>query len=158
MSHLFSSGDQNSGASASASVFPVNIQGGSSLRLTGWISLQGLQGTFRSLPQHHSSKISILWCSAFFTVQLSQPYLTTGKTIALKIWTFVGRVMSLLFNILSRLVIAFLPRSYHLLLSRLQSLSTVILEPKKRNSVTTSTFSPSICHEVLGPDAMILVF
>ena len=115
-------------------------------------------GTFRSLFQHHSSKAPILWHSAFFTVQLSQSYGTTGKTIALTIWTFVGRVMSLLFNTLYRFVIAFLPRSNCLLISWLQSPSTVILEPKRRKSVTTFTFSPSICHEVMGPDAMILVY
>ena len=99
-----------------------------------------MQGTLRSLLQHHSSKASILRCSAFFMVQLSHPYMTTGKTITLTRQTFVGKVMSLLFNMLSRLVIAFLPRSKHLLISWLQSLSTVILEPKKVNSVTVSTF------------------
>ena len=109
-----------------------------------WFDLLAVQGTFKSLLQHHSSKASILWCSAFFMVQLSQPYMTTGNTIALTIWNFVNRVMSLLFNIPSRFVIVFLPRSNHLLISWLQSLSAVILEPKKRKSVTTSTFSPSI--------------
>ena len=111
---------------------------------SGLISLKidwfDLQGTFRSLLQHHSLKISVLWCSAFFTVQLSQPYVTTGKTIALTILTFVGRVMSLLFNTLSRFVIAFLPRSNHLLISWLHSPSAVTLEPKKRNSITTPPF------------------
>ena len=116
-------------------------------------------GTLKCFLQHHSSKASILQCSAFFIVQLLHPYMTTGKTIALSRQTFVGQVMSLLFNMLSRLVITFLPRSKHLLISWLQSPSTVILEPKKKKkSVTVSTVSPSICHEVMGPDAMILVF
>ena len=106
-----------------------------------WFHLLAVQGIFRGPLQHHSSKASILWCSAFFTVQLSQLYMNPGKTIALTIQTFVGRVMSLLFNTLSRFVIAFLPRSNHLLISWLQSPSAVILEPKKRKSVTTSTFS-----------------
>ena len=109
----------------------------------------------KSLLQYHSSKASILRCSAFFTVQLSHPYMTTGKTIALTRQTFVGKVMSLLFNMLSRLVITFLPRSKCLLISWLQSPSAVILEPPKIKSVTVS---PSICHEMMGPDAMILVF
>ena len=123
-----------------------------------WFDLLAVQGTFRSLFQHHISKASILQCSAFFMVQLLQPYMTTGKTIVLTIWTFVSRVMSLLFNTLSRFVIAFLPRSNHLLISWLQSPSAVILEPKKKKSVTTSTFSPSICHDVMGLVAMIWVF
>ena len=112
----------------------------------------------RSLLQYHSSKASILWHSAFFRVQLLQLYMTTGKTIALTIWTFVARVLSLLFNTSSRYVIPFLPRSKHLLLLWLQSRSVVILEPKKRKSVTTSTFSPSICHVVMGLGAIVLVF
>ena len=112
---------------------------------------------FRSL-QHHSSKASVLRRSAFFTVQLSHPYMTTGKTIALTRRTFVGKVMSLLFNMLSRLVITFLPRSKCLLISWLQSSSAVILEPKKIKSVTVSIVSPSISYEVIGLDAMILVF
>ena len=116
------------------------------------------QGTLKSLLQHHSSKASVFRCSAFFTVQLPHPYMTTGKTIALTRWTFVGKVMSLLFNMLSRLVITFLPRSKHLLISWLQSPTAVILEPPKIKSDTVSTVSPSICHEVMGPDAMILVF
>ena len=123
-----------------------------------WFDLLAVQGTFRSLLQHHSSKASILWHSAFFMVQLSQPYVTTGKTIALTIWTLVGRVMPLLFNTLTRFVIAFLPRSNHLLISWLQSPSTMILEPKKKKSVTTSSFSLSICHALMGQDDMILVF
>ena len=115
-------------------------------------------GTLKSLHQHHSSKASILQCSAFFIVQLSHPYMTTGKMIALTRQTFVGKVMSLLFNMLSRLVITFLPRCKHLLISWLQSPSAVILEPKRIKSATVSTVSPSICHEVMGLDAMILVF
>ena len=122
-----------------------------------WLDLPAVQGTLKSLLQHHSSKASILQRSAFFTVQLSHPYMTTGKTITLTRWTFVGKVMSLLLNMLSRLVIAFLPRSKHLLISWLQSPSVVILEPPKIKSDTVSTVSPSICHEVMGPDAMIFV-
>ena len=123
-----------------------------------WLDLLAVQGALKSLLQHHSSKASILWRSAFFMVQLSHPYMTTGKTIALTRWTFVGKVMSLLFNMLSRLVIAFLPRSKGLLISWLQSSSAVILEPKKIKSVTVSIVSPCICHHVMGPDAMIIVF
>ena len=117
-----------------------------------WLDLLAVQGTLSSLIQYHSSKASILWCSAFFIVQLSRPYMTPGKTIALTRWTFVGKVMSLLFNMLSRLVITFLPRSKHLLISWLQSPSAVILEPPKIKSATVSTVSPSISHEVMGPD------
>ena len=123
-----------------------------------WLDLLAVQGTVKSLLQHHSSNVSILWHSAFFIVQLSHPYMTTGKTIALIRWTFVGKVMSLLFNMLSRLVIAFLPRSRCLLISWLQSPSAVILEPPKIKSDTVYTVSPSTCHEVMGPGAMILVF
>ena len=123
-----------------------------------WLDLLSVQGTLKSLFQHHSSKASIFWCSAFFIVPLSHPYMTTGKTPALTRRTFVGKVMSLLFNMLSRLVIIFLPRSKHLLISWLQSPSAVILEPRTIKSATVSTVSPSICHEVMGPDAMILVF
>ena len=124
-----------------------------------WLDLLAVQGTLKSLLQHHSSKASILRHSAFFIAQLSHPYMTTGKTIALTRQTFVGKVISLLFNMLSRLVIAFLPRSKHLLISWLQSLSAVILEPKNIiKSVTVSIVSPSICHEVMGLHAMILVF
>ena len=119
------------------------------------MDLLAVQGTLKSLLQHHSSKVTILQHSAFFIVQLSHLYMTTGKTIALIRWTFVSKVMSLLFNMLSRLVIAFLPRSKHLLISWLQSPSTVILEPRKIKSATVSTVSPSICHEVMGPDTMI---
>ena len=123
-----------------------------------WLDLLAVQGTLKSLLQHHSSKASILWCSAFFIVQFSHLYMTTGKTIPLTRWAFVGKVMSLLFNMLSRLVITFLPRSQHLLISWLQSPFVVILEPPKIKSVTVSIVSPSICHEVMGPDAMIFVF
>jgi len=123
-----------------------------------WLDPLAIQGTLKSLLQHHSSKASILRCSAFFIVQLSHLHMTTGKTIALTRWTFVGKVMSLLLNMLSRLVITFLPRSKHLLISWLQSPSAVILEPEKIKSATVSTVSPSICHEVMGLDAMILVF
>ena len=120
-----------------------------------WLDILAVQGTLRSLLQHHSSKASVLQCSAFFIVQLSHPYMTTGKTIALTRWIFVGKIMSLLFNMLSSFVIAFLPRSKCLLISWLQSPSAVILEPKKRKSVIVS---PSICHEVTGPDVMMFVF
>ena len=123
-----------------------------------WFDLLEVQGTLKSLLQHHSSKASILQHSAFFMIQLSHPYMTTGKTIALTRWTFVGKVMSLFFNILSRLAKVFLPRSKCLLISWLQSPSVVIWEPKKIKSVTVYIVSPSICHEVMGPDTMILVF
>ena len=122
------------------------------------LDLLAVQGTLKSLFQLHGSKASILQHSAFFIIQLSHPYMTTGKTIALTSWTFVVKVMSLLFNMLSRLAINFLPRSKHLLISWLQSPSAVILEPPQIKSVTVSTVSPSICHEVIGSDAMILVF
>ena len=123
-----------------------------------WLDLLAVQGTLKSLLQLHNSKASIFCHSACFMVQLSHPYMTTGKIIALTIQIFVGKLMSLLFNTKCRFVIAFLPRSKHLLISWLQSPPTVILEPKKRKSVTASTFSPSICLEVMGLDAMILVF
>jgi len=123
-----------------------------------WLDLLAVQGTLKNLLQHHSSKASILLCSAFFIVQLSHPYMITGKTIALTRWTFVGKVMTLLFSMLSRLVITFLPRSKCLLILWMQSPSAVILEPKRIKSDTVSTVSPSISHEVMGPDAMILVF
>ena len=115
-----------------------------------WLDLLAVQGTLKSLLQHHSSKTSILRLLAFFIVQLSHSYMTTGKTITLTRWTFVGKVMSLLFNMLSRLVIAFLPRSKRLLILWLQSPFAVILEPKKIKSVTVSIFPPSICHTVMG--------
>ena len=123
-----------------------------------WFDLLAVQGTLRSLLQHHSLKASIRWRSAFFMVQLSQPYVTTGKTTTFTIWNCVDRVMSLLFNTLSRFVVTFLPRSKRLLISRLQSPSAVISEPKERESVTTSSFAPSICHEVMRRDAVILSF
>ena len=125
-----------------------------------WLDHLAVQGTFKSLLQHHSSKASVVRCSAFFVVQLSHPYVTTGKTIALTRWTIIGKVMSLIFNILCRLIIAFLPRSKRLLISWLQSPSAVILEPPPppANYVTVSTLSPFIYHEVMEPDGMILVF
>ena len=122
---------------------------------TGWISLQS-KGLLKSLLQHHNSKASILLCSAFLIVQLSHPYMITRKTIALTRQTFVSKAMSLLFNMLSRLVIAFLPKSKYLLISWLQSPSAVILEPKNIKSATLSTVSPSICHEVMGPNLSFL--
>ena len=123
-----------------------------------WLDLLTVQGTLKSLLQHHSSEASILWSSAYFIVQLSHLYVTTGITIALTRQTFVDKVMSLLFSMLSRLVITFLPRSKRLLISWQQSPSTVILEPQKIKSASVSTVSPSVCHEVMGLDAMILVF
>ena len=123
-----------------------------------WLDLLAVHGILKSLLQHHSSKASILQHSAFFTVQLSHPYMTTGKTIALTRRTFVGKVMSLLLNMLSRLDITFLPRSKRLLISWLQSPSAVILGPPKIKSYIVSTVSLSISHEVMGSDAMIFVF
>ena len=122
------------------------------------MDLLAAQGTLENLLQHHSTKASILWLLAFFIVQLSHPYMTTGKTIALTRWAFVDKVMSLLFNMLSRFVITFLPRSKRFLISWLQSQAKMILEPKKIKSVTVSTVSPSICYEVMGPDIMIFIF
>ena len=130
----------------------------SDLFMMDWLDLLAAQGPFKSLLQHHSSKASILRRSAFFMVQLSHPYMTTGKAIALTMWTFVGKVMFLLFNMLSRLVIAFLPRSNCLLISWVQSSSAVIFGAPKIKSATVATICPSICHEVMGPDAMILLF
>ena len=150
MCQFFPSGGQSIGVSASTSVLPKKHSGLISFRIV-WLDLLAVQGTLKSLLQHLGSKVSILWCSAFFIVQLSHPYMTTGKT-------FVGREMSLLFNMLSRLVIAFLPRSKRLFVSWLQSPSSVILEPHNIKSLTVSIVFPSICHEVMGPDAMILVF
>ena len=123
-----------------------------------WFDLLAVQGTLKSLLQHHCSKASIWQCLPFFIVQLLHPYMTTGKTIALTRQTFVSKEISLLFYMLSRLVIAFLPRSKCLLISWLQSPTAVILETIKIKSVTVSTVSLSICHEVMGPDALILVF
>ena len=155
MGHVFASGGQSIGVSASASVFPMNSQDWFHLGWTGWISLQS-KGLFSwSLLQDHSSKASILQCSAFFMVQLSHPCMTTGKTRALTILTFVGKVMSLLFSMLSRLVIAFLLRNKRLLISWLQSPSAVIFEPKKTKSLTVSvvpTYLPwsgrTRCHDL----------
>ena len=123
-----------------------------------WLDLLAVQGTLKNLVQHHNSEASVRLCSGFFMVQLSHPYMTTAKTTVLTRWTFVGKVMSLLFNMLSRLVITFLPRSKRLLISWLQPPSAVILYPKKVKSATASTVSSFICHEVMGLDAMILVF
>ena len=134
--------------SFSLSISPSNEHPGLISFRMDWLDLLAVQGTLKSLLQHHSSKASILRHSAFFTVQLSQPYMTTGKPTALTRWTFVGKVMSLLLNMLSRLFITFLPRSKRLLISWLQSPSAVILEPKKLKSDTVSTVSPSISHEV----------
>ena len=152
MSQLFAPGGQSIGASVLASVFHMNTQGLFPLGLTGLISLlsKGLS------PAPYLENI-IIWFSAFM-VQISDPYMTTGKTIALIIWTFVGKVMSLLFNVLSNFVMALLPRSKRFLISWPQSLSAVILEPKTMDLDTVSTFSPSIYYEVMGLDAMICVF
>ena len=147
----------STGVSASASV-PFNEYLGLIPSRMNWLDLLAVQGTLKNLLQPHHSKASILWRSASFIVQLSHPHMTTGKTIALTGWTFDGKVMSLLFNMLSRLVIAFLPRSKHLLIPWLQSPSVVILEHKKIKSVTVSLISPSVCREVMGLDTMILVF
>ena len=139
--------------SFSFNISPSNEHPGLIFFRMDWLGLLAVQGTLKSLLQYHSSKASILQCSAFFIVQLSHPYMTTGKTIALNRQIFVGKVMSLLFNMLSRFVIVFLPRSRHLLISWLQSPSAVILKPKKIKSDTVSTVSLSICHEVMGLDA-----
>ena len=144
--------------SFSFSVSPSNEYSGLISFRMDWLDLLAVQCTLKSLLQHHSSKASILQHSTFFLVQLSHPYMTTGKTIVLTRWTFVGKVMSLLFNMLSRLVITFLPKSKCLLISWLQSPCAMILGPPKIKSVTVSTVSLSICHEVMGPGAMILVF
>ena len=141
--------------SCSFSISPFNEHPGLISFRMDWLDLLAVQGTLKSLLQHHSSKPSILQRSAFFTVQLSHPYMTTGKNIALTRQTFVGKVMSLLLNMPSRLIITFLPRSKRLLISWLQSPSAVILGPKK---IKSDTVSPSISHEVMGPDAVILVF
>ena len=142
--------------SFSVSISPSNEHPGLISFRMDWLQLLAVQGTLKSLLQHHSSKASILQCSAFFTVQLSHPYMTTGKTIALTRQTSVGKVVSLLFNMLSRLVITFLPRSKHLLISWLKSPSAVILESPKIKSDTVSSVSPSISHEVMGPDLSFL--
>ena len=144
--------------SFSFSISPSNEHSGLISIMIDWFGLLAVQGNLKSLLQHHSSKASIVQHSAFFSVQISHPHMIIGKTRALTGWTFVGKVMSLLFNKLSRSVIAFLPWSKHLLISWLQSPSPVTLEPKKIKSVTVSIISPSICHEVMGPNAMIIVF
>ena len=154
MSQFFTSGGQSIGFNIS----PSNEHPGLISFRMDWLDLLVVQGTLENLLQHHSLKASILQSSAFFIVQLSHPYMTTGKTIALTRRTFVGKEMSMLFHMLSRLVITLLPRSKHLLISWLQSLSAVILELKKIKSAAVSTVSPSICHEIMGLDAMILVF
>ena len=159
MSQFFASGGQSIEVSSSASVLPMSIQNWLPLGWTGWISLQskGLSRIF-SNTMVQKRQFFILRCSAFFIVQLSHPYMTTGKIIALTRPTFLDKVMSLLFNMLPLLIITFLPSSKHLLISWLQSPSAVILEPKKIKSATVSIVSPSICQEVMGPDAMIFVF
>ena len=157
MSQFFTSGSQSIGV-FSFSISPSNEYSGLISFRMDWLDLLVVQGTLKSLLQHHSSKAPILWLSAFFIVQLSHPFMTTGKTIALSRQNFVGKVMSLLLDMLSRLVITFLPRSKRLLILWLQSPSAVILEPPEIKSVTVSIVSPSICYEVIGPDVMILVF
>ena len=139
----------------SFSISPSNEYSGLISFRIDLLDLLAVQGTLKSLLQHHDSKAPILWCPDFLMVQFSHPYMTAGKTLALTIQTFVDKVMPLLLNTLSRFVITFLPRSKCLLISWLQSPSAVILGPKKRKSVTPSTFSPSICHEVMGWDAIV---
>ena len=155
MSWLFASGGQSIGASTWALVLPVSIQDWFPFRIV-WLDLLAVHGALKSFLAHHNSKHQLRH-SAFFMVQLSYPYMITGNTIALTGWTFVSIVMSLLFNMLARFVIAFLLKSKCLLVSWLQSPSAMILEPKKRKSVTASAFSPN-CHKMMGPDAVILVF
>ena len=154
MSQFFASGGQT----FSFNISPSNEYSGLISFRVDWFELLAVQGTLKSLFQHHSSKASILQHSAFFRVQLSHPYMTTRKTIALTRWTFVRKLKSLLFSMLSRLAIAFLPRSKHFFISWLQSPSAVVLEPMKIKFLTVSIVSPSICYEVMGLDAMILVF
>ena len=144
--------------SLSFNISPSNEYSGLFSFRLDWLDLLAVQRTLKSLLQHHTSKASIFWCSAFFTVQLSHPYMSTGKTIGLTRRTFVGKVMSLVLNMLSRLVITFLPRSKRLLISWLQSPSAVILEPRKIKSDTVSTVYPSISYAVMGPDATVFVF
>ena len=150
MSQFFASGGQSC---FSFNISPSNEHSGLIFLRMDWLDLLTVQGTLKSLLQHHSSKASILWRSAFYTVQLSHPYMTIGKTMALTRRTFVDKVMSLLFNIQSGLVITFPPRSKRLLILWLQSPPAEIWKPKKIKSDTVSTVSPSICHEVTGPDA-----
>ena len=157
MSHFFTSGGQSFG-SISFSISPSNEYSGLiSLRMD-CLDLLAVQENLKSLLQHHTSKTSILWSSGFFIVHLSHPCMTTRKTMALTRLTIAGKVMSLLLNMLSRLVITFLPRSKRLLISWLHSPSAVILEPQNNKAYHCCTVFPSICHEVKGPDAMILVF
>ena len=156
MSQFFSSGGQ-SYWSFSFSISPSNEYSGLISFRMDWLDLLAVQGTLKSLLQHHSSKASILRHSAFSVVQISHPYMTTGKIVVLTRRTFVGKLISLLFNMLSRFVRAFLPRSKHLVISWLQSPSAWFWSPSKK-SLSVSTVSPSICHEVMGPDAMIFVF
>ena len=151
MSQFFASGGRSIGVSPQHQSFEYS--GLISFRIN-WLDLLAIQEALKSLLQHHSSKASVLEYSAFFMVELTQPYMTTEKTLTLTRWTFVGKVMSLLFNVLSRFVIAFLPLSKHLLISP----SAVILEPKKIKSVTVAIVSPSICHEVMGPECHDLKF
>ena len=142
----------------SFSISPSNEYSGLISFRIDWLDLLAVQGTLKSLLHHHNLKASILQCSAFFMVQLSHLYMSITKTIVLTRWTFFGKVLSLLLNMLSKFVISFLPRSKHLLISWLQPSFVVILEPNKIKSVTVSTFSPCICHEMMGPEAMILIF
>ena len=144
--------------SFSFSISPSNEHPGLISFRMDWLDLLAVQGTLKSLLQHYSAKASILQYTAFFTVQLSHPYMTTGKTIASTRQTFVDKVISLIFNMLSKLVITFLPKSKRLLISWLKSSSELILEPPKINYDTVSTVSPSISHEVMGPDAMVFIF
>ena len=144
--------------SFSFSISPFNEYSGLISFQINWFDLLAVKGTLKSPLEHYSPKASILWCSAFFMVQILHSYMTTGKNTAWTRWTFVKKVIFLLFKTLSKFVIAFLSRSKHLLILWLQSLSAMILEPKKIKSDTVSIFSPSICHEVMGPDAMILIF
>ena len=155
VSQFFPSGGQSIGVSTSVSVSPSNEYSGLTSFRIDWLYLLAVQGTLKSLLQHHNSKGSILWCLALFIIQLSHPYMTTGKTIALTRWTFVDKVMSLLFNMLSRLAITFLPKSKRLLISWLQSPSAVTLQPKKMKSATLSV---SVCHEVMGTGCHDLSF
>ena len=157
MSPFFTSGGQSIGISASASILLMNIHDLFPLGWTGWISLQS-KGLLRVFSNTIVQKHQFFSTQLFLMVHLSHPFMTTGKTIALTRWIFVRKVMSLLFNMLSKFIIAFLPRSKCFSISWPQSPSAVILEPKKKKSVTVSIVSPSICHEVMELDAMILVF
>ena len=156
MSQLFRSGGQV--LELQISIIPSNDYSELISFRIDWFDFLAVQGILKSLLYHNNSKASMLRCSTFIMVQLSHPCVTTGKTIGLTIWTFISKVMSLLFNMLSRIVIAFVSRGKHLLISWLQSPSTVILEPMKIKSDTVSTFSPSVCHEMIEPDATILFF